>query len=208
MCQMDYRGKCPLCIPCTKRLIPLNQACITCGEWTRFESCDTCTVQGTDIHRLYVPWTYSEPLKTLIHHFKFLEHYYLKDYLADLIISRLPASALQTECFIPIPLHPQKLKARGFHQTLLLAKTLSKRLKIPVSMAYCQKIKDTPAQMSLNRDERLFNLQGAFRCSQLPYQHITLIDDITTTGSTLKNIAYLFQQQEVPLIDAWAIAKA
>ena len=208
MCQMDFYGPSPLCRLCIHRLIPLQEACITCGEWTRFNSCEACTINGTDIHRLYVPWTYSEPLKTLIRHFKFQDHFYLSDYFADLILAYLPSEALHTECLIPVPLHPKKLKKRGFHQTLLLAKALSKRLKIPVSTTYCQKIRDTPAQMALNRDERLFNLQDAFECSPFPYQHMTLIDDLTTTGSTLKTIARLFQQQGVTTIDAWAIAKA
>jgi ComF family protein len=208
MCQMAYRDHTPLCKLCTQRLIPLQEACITCGEWTRFESCESCTINGTELHRLYVAWSYSEPLKTLIRHFKFQDHFYLSSYLAELMIANLPLLALKTECLIPIPLHPKKLKTRGFHQTLLLAKALSKRLKIPASTQYCQKVKDTPAQMALNRDERLFNLQEAFKCFPLPYQHITLIDDITTTGSTIKNIAHLFQQQGVTTIDAWAIAKA
>lgn len=207
-CQMRFNADVPLCHRCQQQLIRLEKACITCGESTSFSSCDACALNGTDIHRLYVHWTYSEPLKTLIHRFKFQQDLHLRHYLAHLMAAHLPPQALDTECLIPVPLHTQKLKSRGFHQTLLLAKTLSKNLKIPVSAGYCKKIKDTLPQMQLNRDERLFNLQNTFECRRPPYQHITLIDDITTTGSTLKQMAQQFQQLGVNCIDAWTIAKA
>lgn len=207
-CQMRFKSQKPICVRCEQRLLRLTQHCITCGEWSRLESCENCALNGTDLHRLYVSWNYSEPLKTLIHQFKFQHDLHLSHYLADLMIEHLPQRALETECLIPVPLHPQKLKQRGFHQTLLLAKAISKRLNIPISTQYCQKIQDTLPQMQLNRDERLFNLQTAFQCTRPPFAHITLIDDITTTGSTLKQLARHFQASGIPCIDAWAIAKA
>jgi predicted amidophosphoribosyltransferase len=67
---------------------------------------------------------------------------------------------------------------------------------------------NTAPQSSLDRLQRKHNLNHVFACQPVNYQHITLIDDVTTTGSTIKTLANLFQQQGVSKIDAWILCKS
>ena len=210
-CQMSFSGHAPICDACEKKLKPLDGLCFFCSEPTLeadAEICLACQYLGSHIRRIFVFDEYSEPLKTLITDFKFKHGFDLLSYLGERLIHHLPKEALQTQCLIPVPLHRKKHRMRGYHQTQLLARYLHQRLQIPMSTTYCKKIKNTPAQSQLHLLERQTNLENAFYFQKPPYQKITLIDDIITTGATLKTIAQGFQAQGVEQIDCWCLAKA
>lgn len=210
ICQMYYQSNSPLCFYCEQYLQPLENGCLFCGASTLNQNryCNECCKKGSLLHHLYAPYTYTEPLKTLINTFKFKHGLYLVPYLGDLILKFLPKECQKTDCLIPIPLHQNRLKERGFNQTLILAQYLGKKLKIPVLTQYCKKIIPTKPQSKLNQEERYFNLNHAFYCAKPPFEHITLIDDVSTTGTTLNIIAKNFLDLGVHTIDAWVIAKA
>ena len=102
-------------------------------------------------------------------------------YLSD-TIKRFDADVL-----VPIPLHPSKLKKRGYNQSELLANELSKRLGIPVDTHLLERTKKTKEQKKLTGNERLKNTVGAFHMPQngVKYNNIILVDDVYTTGATL-----------------------
>lgn len=93
------------------------------------------------------------------------------------------------DCMVPVPLHPSKLRRRGFNQAELLAVALGKETGIPVRLLI-KKTKKTKDQKRLNREQRSSNVRGAFEADtgamgkQIP-QSILLVDDVYTTGSTL-----------------------
>ena len=91
---------------------------------------------------------------------------------------------------IPMPLHPQRLKERGFNQSLEIAKVLAKTLKLPLDYKSCERIKFSPPQASLPLKERIKNMKNAFIChSNLTGQHVLLLDDVMTTGASLNELA-------------------
>lgn len=211
VCQMPFTRHTPMCDLCEKKLNILNHLCLFCTEpilENDKEFCLTCQYQVSDIRKIYVFFEYVKPLKNLITDFKFKHGYDLLPYLGDLLLEQLPPDALETECLIPVPLHRKKQNSRGYHQTYLLTGYLSKKLNVPMSMQFCQKIKNTAAQSKLNAAERQNNLNDAFIFKKPPYQKITLIDDIITTGSTLKTLAKGFQNLGIEHIDAWCLAKS
>lgn len=93
------------------------------------------------------------------------------------------------DCIVPVPLHPSKLRSRGFNQAELLAEALGEELNLPVRLLL-KKIIKTKDQKSLSRNQRKKNVKDAFRVDedavgeQLP-QSVLLLDDVSTTGSTL-----------------------
>ncbi|MBI4691561.1 MAG: ComF family protein [Nitrospirae bacterium] len=93
------------------------------------------------------------------------------------------------ECdgIVPVPLSKKGLRARGFNQTLLLARVISKELRIPLLMDMLFKKKDTPPQIGLNAKERLKNLRGVFEtCMRIDNLRLLLLDDVMTTGATVR----------------------
>lgn len=111
--------------------------------------------------------------------------------LGRLMISALP-QGVDADVIIPVPLHPARLRAREFNQSLLLADQLSRHLAKPVSATNLVRTAATDPQTSLSRQERLRNLRNAFEIRRPPDllgKRILLVDDVFTTGATLNECA-------------------
>jgi ComF family protein len=107
------------------------------------------------------------------------------------MINALPGE-IDVDVVIPIPLHPSRLRAREFNQSLLLADQLSQHLALPVSATNLVRITATDPQTALTRQARLQNLRKAFevrRPQSLAGKRILLVDDVFTTGTTLNECA-------------------
>lgn len=123
--------------------------------------------------------------------FKYRGKHTLARPLARLMISALP-SGIDVDVIIPVPLHPARLRAREFNQSLLLADQLSRHLARPVSATNLVRIAATDPQTTLTRQARLRNLRKAFeirRPQDLAEKRILLVDDVFTTGTTLNECA-------------------
>ncbi len=95
---------------------------------------------------------------------------------------------MNVDAFVPVPVHPSKLKARGFNQAQVFAEKLGEQLGIPALSDVLIRDRKTEPQKNLSPRERFANLQHAFHARELPdgVRHIMLIDDIYTTGSTIE----------------------
>lgn len=108
---------------------------------------------------------------------------------------------------VPVPLHAARLRQRGFNQAGRIAARAGSILQVPVLQDAVVRCRDTPAQSGLDLQQRQHNLQTAFRVTgELP-AHIAIVDDVVTTGSTLRAIAAALQQAGVTRIDAWTVAR-
>ena len=93
---------------------------------------------------------------------------------------------------VPVPLHKKRIRARGFNQSKYFADGLSSALGVPAAPHLITRIKDTSSQTTKSRKERLQTMEGAFKLNSrqdLRGQHILLVDDVLTTGSTLEAVA-------------------
>ena len=106
---------------------------------------------------------FEEPLRTLIHEFKYRDAFYLRTFLTKLLLEALPEKTVSTQCIVPVPLHPRRLQQRGFNQAPELAKLLAKQLKIPCELNLCKKIIHTIPQANLGSQRRRKNLHQAFQ---------------------------------------------
>lgn len=98
-----------------------------------------------------------------------------------------------TDLIIPVPLHPKKLKLRGYNQSEWLGRGISKSMKIPLSSDNLYRKTFTSTQTRKNRFERWQNVEGIFGIkapNEFKGKHILLIDDVVTTGSTLEACAF------------------
>jgi ComF family protein len=107
------------------------------------------------------------------------------------MINALPGG-IDVDVIIPVPLHPSRLRAREFNQSLLLADQLSRHLALPVSATNLVRSTATDPQTTLTRQARLQNLRKAFEVrspQSLAGKRILLVDDVFTTGTTLNECA-------------------
>lgn len=211
LCNQYHREPCPLCNFCKSLLVPLGPACHLCAyplSDLTFSLCGHCSRTPFFFSTLQTAYRFEEPLRTLLHLFKYHQHLYLTRFLADLILEAVQPLSLTTECLIPMPLHPSRLKERGFNQAALLAQELSQALNLPYQDMLCKRIKPTAAQAMLTEADRKKNVTNAFDVSPVPYRHVTLIDDLVTTGSTVNALAKAFKERGVEQISVWCCARA
>jgi ComF family protein len=113
------------------------------------------------------------------------------------------------EAILPVPLHSARLRKRGFNQSLELAHVLRRYVDIPLLKGVQRKI-NTTAQTLVKGENREANIRGAFNLDEglsLP-NHVAIIDDVITTGSTSKELARLLKASGVTKVSVWAVARA
>ena len=99
------------------------------------------------------------------------------------------------DCIMPVPLHKSRQRQRGFNQSEILARCLSKYLGIPAYTKCLYRIKKTKDQKGLSRAERLHNLDNAFVVKEFPkkVKNILIVDDVYTTGTTIEKCAKILK---------------
>jgi ComF family protein len=111
-----------------------------------------------------------------------------------------------------VPLHPARLRERGFNQALELARPLGRRLAVPVAPRLIRRITPTRPQQGLRGRERRHNVGTRSRrhpgLSADPPRSVALVDDVMTTGSTVGEIARLLRQAGVERVEVWVLARA
>jgi len=106
----------------------------------------------------------------------------------------------------PVPLRKRKLLIRGFNQAEVLAKTIAENLGLKIFLGL-EKIKETEDQVGLSFEERLTNLKNAFQVKEKPPKKIILVDDIKTTGTTLRECAQVLKKAGAKEIIALTILR-
>ena len=210
LCNQYHPGHHAICTACQDHFRLIGPACYHCAlplPASDFLVCGHCCKEKPAVDQVIAPYAFEEPLRTLLHEFKYQEGLYLGSFLTSLISQALPMTATETECLIPVPMHPKRLRQRGFNQAAELTKKLSRSLTIPYELNHCKKQINTTPQARLNKKERQKNLNQAFHAEPLPYQHITLIDDLLTTGSTVNELARVLKNQGVKRVDVWCCAR-
>lgn len=159
--------------------------CPVCGRRTGVpELCLDCKANAPLFDRAVSALVYSDGAKKLLLAYK-NDRPYLKNYFAELLYKKcLQFNDAEAICFVPMTSKAQS--RRGYNQAYLLAKELSKRMKLPLLKYAIEKIKDTAPQKSLTRKEREQNLKSSFKAYREDVEGKTLIvvDDVLTTGAT------------------------
>lgn len=135
-------------------------------------------------------------IQRLVHELKYKNNPDLGVYLGTLCGKEITKSPLLTDidCIIPIPLHKNRLRKRGYNQSLEIAKGISKQTGIPIMEDNLIRIIDNPSQTKNSRLMRWKNTEGIFDIKNkniLINKHVLLVDDIITTGSTIEVCAKL-----------------
>ncbi|KTD73950.1 competence protein ComF [Legionella tucsonensis] len=188
----------------------LGPACRYCAyplPDTHLLVCGRCIKKTPYFDRAFINYVYEEPLRKLLHQFKYHDGLYLGSFLSQLICHSLPKNETMPQCLIPVPMHPQRIKSRGFNQAAVLVRLLAKKLQLPYDLTSCQKILNTEPQASLDGEQRKKNLHHAFKAKKIPWHHVAIVDDLLTTGSTANELAFTLKNSGVKQVDVWCCAR-
>lgn len=213
----DGRSLRDLCPACEAALPWLETVCHQCalplaaGEPASL--CGQCLRQPLrHLAAVHASFRYAAPVSQLLPRLKFHQCLASARLLAQLMQQGLRTRPLPLlpHALVPVPLHRQRLRQRGYDQALELARPLARALGIPLRDNLLRRIRATSAQSRLGRSERRRNLRHAFcvrEGASVP-AHVTLFDDVMTTGATLEAAAQALHAAGACRVDAWVCARA
>ncbi|WP_371323327.1 ComF family protein [Dechloromonas sp. ZY10] len=198
---------CPACAGELPRLLP-GDSCPCCGEGGSGGAvCGRCLRQPPPFRSTSAAWRYAFPADRLVQALKYQHRLALAGWLGR----QLASSITVPDCdwIIPLPLHPERLAERGFNQSQLIAEALGKCLRRPVDRDSLVRIRPTPPQAALAYRRRQANVRGAFACQRdFRQQRLLLVDDVMTTGATLREAARVLRLHGASEIRLAVVARA
>ena len=208
-----------LCQACLDKIVPCRAPfCPACGRF--FDGagephyCSACLNEAPPFSAHRSAARYRGPLKDALLLFKYRRYRVLGANLAG-----FAAEALKKEdglwsgvdLIVPVPLHRRRRWDRGFNQAEVLAREIGRIRRIPVEARALIKVRSVPPQTSLERDERRSNVRDAYRldgAEGLRDKVVLLVDDVYTTGSTLRECAGVLRNGGVKEVRAVTVAQA
>lgn len=200
-----------LCTGCKADLPRIELACPQCGVSVQTEGlCAACLQHPPPFASTIAPLAYAGSVRYLLTQFKFngrLSHGVpLRVVLHEAVDER---DMTKPQALIPVPIHPKRLAERGFNQAVELAMPLARELQIPVLLNAVQRQRATAPQFQLSGDERVANVRGAFvlRAGTLLPKHVAIVDDVLTTGATVRELAKLLRKHGCERVEVWCVAR-
>ena len=151
--------------------------------------CETCLQRPPAFSIVHAACSYQERIKDAIHQLKYRNQVNLAEPLGKPLGKSLEVAEVgfKPDCIIPVPLHPGRLKKRGYNQALEISRPLARKMRVPIDTTLLQRTLTTLPQQGLTAAERRSNLRNAFIVTTTPSaRNILLVDDVMTTGETVR----------------------
>lgn len=213
LCEAPGLAALDLCDACWLALPWNDIACPHCGLPLPHPAptCGACLKRPPPVTHTLAPLRYEGGVAQLLPRFKFHHQLAAGRVLAAAIVHAVEASAIADgmELLLPMPLHPKRLAQRGYNQVVELARPLSKALHLPLRLDGLNRVRDTAPQTGLDARARRRNLRGAFVASpEIQGMRILLLDDVITTGTSLREASRALLRAGASEVRALAIARA
>jgi ComF family protein len=170
--------------------------------------CSICRESLVNFDCFYSFGRYDDALRKLIHIFKYSKVETLAGPLSEFLAQALPVDA-RFDAVIPMPMHWRKRQQRGFNQAELLARPIARRYGLRLSKNL-RRTRYTESQAGLGQTARQQNLKGSFKvknAGQLAGKHVLLVDDVFTTGETLRAAARALKAAGVSRVSGLTLAR-
>ncbi len=179
------------CVECQQRVQILNgTVCEICGLPQDTDGiCNTCRAERPHFRALRAWTVFEDPVRKALHKLKYYRNFSLGDALAVQISDFAKGLNWHADMLLPIPLGRQRMKERGYNQSAMIAKPLAMALNIEFAPQALARRKETRSQVGLSKQERHKNMLGAFHATGVSGKTILVLDDVSTTGSTLSSSA-------------------
>jgi len=206
------------CPKCAESIQPISRPfCPSCGEpfaspFGLDHRCGRCLQRKPPFARGRAYGLYQGALAEGIRRLKFSEEFSLVQSLSGLLAEAFARELADAnyDLVIPVPLHPKRLRERGFNQVILLAQELCRRQRLRLDCHNLRRVRDTPPQIGLTRNQREQNLKGAFALrtpKALAGRRVLLVDDILTTGATARECARTLKRAKASGVDVLVLAR-
>nr|WP_232455062.1 ComF family protein [Oceanisphaera avium] len=207
LCRQSCQQQPLICQQCQEELPLLAHTCRLCGFTLPVENsvCGHCQQTPPPWQRMQVLADFIPPFSGLIHGLK-----YHQQSLNGRLLGKLLAMHITPpypEVIIPVPLHWWRQLHRGYNQAQEIALGLQSLLPLAIDNDSLKRSRATASQTHLSRKERQHNLHHAFSARPLNYQHVALLDDVLTTGSTMAELTRLLHQHGVKVVEVWAVCR-
>lgn len=201
-----------LCPDCIKKIVVLNQRnlCSICGDISiNGMICSECQIKKPYFDQLRSWGTYSGVLREVIQKIKFNRGLGLIGYFTTASIGFIKSWNIEIDHIVPVPLGKNRHHNRGYNQASLIARPISRNLHIPYKLRAISRAKETSSQVGLNAKEREQNVLNAFEGDLEINQNksVLVIDDITTTGSTLNECAKALRNSGAKKVYCFTLAR-
>lgn len=198
------------CRRCRPTLPYITTACRVCAAViTRTGVCGRCLSSPPYFDASLSVFEFAQPISEIIHKFKYRQQFHLGKILSvELGRTILSLDEPLPEMIIPVPLHKKRLRQRGYNQSAMIARHLSKILKIPHKNNYLSRKKYSPPQIQLSAAQRRRAVSNAF-VTNLPrrYRRIALVDDVVTTTHTANQAAKALKRAGNNHVTVWSLAR-
>jgi ComF family protein len=131
----------------------------------------------------------------------------INDFADHLLRALDNAPEQRPDLLVASPMHPTRLRKRGFNQAADIAEQISKRSGIPWTTSLVTRNRRTRPQRGLNREERLANLRGIYRVTGTPPSRVAIVDDVVTTGATARSLTEALLETGAVDVQIWALAR-
>jgi len=203
----------------------LPPRCVLCGGRGQPPSLDLCAgcqqalpsvhpplvVSSAPLHWLFAAFAYAHPVDHLVHALKYRGQLAVGRVLGTLLAKQVVAAgiACDVDVVVPVSLHPARLAERTFNQSAEIARWAARGLELRLDAAQVVRVRATVPQVGLPRDDRVRNLSGAFRAAPtVRGLHVAVVDDVVTTGSTLRAVGEALLEAGARAVDGWCVCRA
>ncbi len=203
-CSADFkRMVSPLCTVCSA---PLDRS-------QEDHLCEDCLRKRPHYEKIYACYLYDGVIMDAIHQFKYGSKSFLGESLGLLFAQFVEDRIQRTDDLltIPVPLHPKRLRERGFNQSLLLARNIALKMGSELDFLSLRRVKYTTPQTGLGKNERRKNVLNAFQVvdpGAVEGRTVLLVDDVATTGNTLNECARILRKSGCRNVYGLVLAKA
>ncbi|MDO6459207.1 ComF family protein [Granulosicoccaceae sp. 1_MG-2023] len=215
LCDSASHTHLDLCPVCRGMLSENRQACTVCGRPLATDTrvvCGACLRDPPPFSATFACFRYCLPADYFVRELKFGGNTVYARLLGELMADEIRArGVVLPQALVPVPLGRARLLSRGFNQSAEIAAVCSAALKgPPLDLTLVRRVRETVPQSQLSQRERHRNIRNAFRVEARAgaYAHLALVDDVMTTGSTVREISRALKRAGVQRVDIWVAARA
>ncbi len=201
-----------MCATCAQSCEAIDTACPSCALPLAGQvplQCSRCRKHPIGLDSCTAAFEYGGQLRTALMRLKYGRRSDVARTLMPLLAPAFARAAARATLALAVPLHPSRLGRRGFNQSQRLLLPLARLHELPVARDALFRIRDTPAQARLDARARRANLRGAFRAdSKLAGARILVLDDVLTTGETMRALARSLRRAGADQVHGFVVARA